>query len=249
VRHRVVGAGLLLQLLFCAFVAWPGCSAAAPASGPHETLDSSFTTTQPNAPAGFGFHGRYHAAGDPAGDPPYMRKMIFYIPPGLRYDTSVPDRCSASDLELAISGAAACPAGSRLGGGTSTTKFLGQFPSTLTVDFLNNTDEQIILARSPGLATVARGRIHPDGTVEWASPTCFPTVQPVGCPVDDVLQLESSISVAPYTRSSGGVVRSYLTTPPTCPAVGHWETPIRLWWADGSVDTVTTEQPCAPPAP
>ena len=246
-RHRFVGASLLVQLMFCALAAWPACAAASPASGPHETVDSSFTTTQPNAAAGFGFHGRYHAAGDPAGDPPYMRKMIFYIPPGLRYDTSVPKRCSASDLELAISGAAACPAGSRLGGGTTTTKFLG-FPSTLSVDFLNNTDEQIILARSPGLATVARGRIHPDGTVEWASPTCFPSLQPVGCPVDDVLQLESTISVAPYTKSSHGVVRSYLTTPPTCPAAGHWETPIRLWFADGSVDTVTTEQPCAPSA-
>jgi hypothetical protein len=236
-------------LLCCAFAAWPGSSAASPVSGPHETLDSTFTTTQPNAPAGFGFTGRYHAAGDPAGDPPYMRKMVFYIPRGLRYDTTVPERCSASDLELATFGAAACPAGSRLGGGTSSTKFLGTFPSTLSVDVFNNTDEQIILGHSPGLSTVARGRIHPDGSVEWASPTCFPTVQPAGCPVDDALQLESSVSVAPYTRSSGGVVRSYLTTPPTCPAVGHWETPIRLWWADGSVDTVTTEQPCTPPPP
>jgi hypothetical protein len=175
--------------------------------------------------------------------------MVFYLPPGLRYDTSVPKRCSATDLELATSGAAACPPGSRLGGGTTTSKFLGGFPSTVAVDFLNNTDQQIILARSPGLSTVARGQIHPDGSVEWASPTCFPSIQPAGCPVDDVLQLESSLSVPPYTRTSHGVVRSYLTTPPTCPAAGHWETPIRLWWADGSVDTVTTEQPCTPTSP
>jgi hypothetical protein len=246
VRRRAVGRGLLIQLMLCAFAAWPGHAAAAPASGPHETVDSSFTSTQPNAAAGFGFTGRYHAAGDPAGDPPYMRRMIFYTPPGLRYDTTVPDRCSASDLELATSGASACPAGSRLGGGTTTTKFLGRFPSTVTVDFLNNTDEQIILARSPLVSTVARGHIHPDGTVEWASPTCFPSLQPPGCPVDDALQLESSLTVAPYTRSSSGVVRSYLTTPPTCPATGHWSTPIRLWFADGSLDTVTTQQPCTP---
>jgi hypothetical protein len=245
VRHRAVGASLLVQVLFLAFAAWPGCSAASPTSGPHETLDNRYTTTEPNAVAGFDFTGRYHAAGDPAGDPPYMRRMVFYLPPGLRYDTSVPDRCSASDLELATFGAAACPAGSRLGGGTSTTSFLGA-PSTSSVDFLNNTNEQIILARSPGLSTVARGRISPEGSVEWASPTCFPSVQPAGCPVDDVLQLESSISVAPYTRLSHGVVQSYLTTPPTCPPAGHWETPVRLWFADGSLDTVATEQPCVP---
>jgi hypothetical protein len=245
VRHRAAGV-VLLVLAVTAFAAWPGYSAASPASGPHETLDSGFSTTQPNAPAGFSFNGRYHATGDPAGNPPYLRRMTFYIPAGLRYDTSVPDRCSASDVELATFGAAVCPAGSRLGGGSTSTSFLGRFQSTVNVDFLNNADEQIILARSPGLSTVSRGRISPDGTVAWASPTCFPSIQPAGCPVDDVLQLESSISVAPYTRSSGGVVRSYLTTPPACPAAGHWETPVRLWFADGSVDAVTTQQPCTP---
>jgi hypothetical protein len=245
VRQRGVRAGLLIQLLLAAAVAWPASAAAAPVSGPHETLDNRYTTTEPNAVAGFDFTGSYHAAGDPAGNPPYMRRMVFYLPPGLRYDTSVPKRCSASDLELATFGTAACPPGSRLGGGTSTTSFLGS-TSTTSVDFFNNTDEQIILARSPGLSTVSRGRISPDGSVDWASPTCFPSVQPAGCPVDDVLQLESSISVAPYTKTSHGVVRSYLTTPPTCPATGHWETPIRLWFADGSVDNVTIEQPCTP---
>jgi hypothetical protein len=236
-----------MQLLAATAAAWPACAAAAPASGPHETLDSQFTTTQPGAPAGFNFTGTYHAAGDPAGDPPYMRRMISYSPRGLRFDTSVPARCSASDIELAISGAAACPAGSRLDAGTTTTKFLGTFQSAVDVEFFNNTNEQILVVRSPVVSTVARGRIRPDGSTEFASPTCFPSIQPPGCPVDSVLQLQSTISVPPYTRSSHGVVRSYLTTPPTCPAAGRWQTPIRLWWADGSVDTVVTEQPCTRP--
>jgi hypothetical protein len=220
----------------------PACTVAAPVSGPHETLDNQFSTTRPDAPSGFSFAGHYHAADDPAGYPPYMRSMVFFPPAGLRYDTSVPDRCDATDVELVVLGASACSAGSRLGGGTSTAAFLGGAPSTVAVDFLNNTDEQIILARSPGLATVSRGRIRPDGSVAWASPTCFPSLQPVGCPVDDVLQLESSIAVPQYTRPAG----TYLTTPPKCPATHHWETPVRLSWADGSVDTVTTRQPCRP---
>ena len=242
-RHPAVGAGLLVQLMFLVLAIWPGCATASPASGPHETLDNRYTTTEPNAVAGFDFTGSYHAAGDPAGNPPYMRRMVFYLPPGLRYDTSVPKRCSASDLELATFGTAACPPGSRLGGGTSTTSFMG---STSTTE--RRLSQQHRRADHPGavpgLSTVSRGRISPDGSVDWASPTCFPSVQPAGCPVDDVLQLESSISVAPYTKTSHGVVRSYLTTPPTCPAAGHWETPIRLWFADGSIDNVTTEQPC-----
>jgi hypothetical protein len=164
----------------------------------------------------------------------------------MRFDTSVPERCTASDIELATRGAAACPEGSRLGGGTSDVAFMASFPpSTTELDVFNNTNEQIILARSPGLATVARGKIHPDGSVEFASPTCYPSVPTAECPADNALQLSSSVSVAPYTRKIDGVKRSWLTTPPECPTTGHWETSIRFWWKDGSVDTVVTRQPCA----
>jgi hypothetical protein len=242
-----VRAGLVIQLVLGSMVGMPGSVAASPVSGPHETIDNRLSTSQPDAPSGFTFDGSYHAVGDPRGNPPYMRRMLFYNPAGQRYDTSVPERCSASDVQLETFGAAACPAGSRLGGGTTTTSFLGRFPGTVTVDLLNNTDEQIILARSPGVSTVARGRISPDGSVEYASPTCFPYLRPPGCPIDSVLQLKSSITMPPYTRLSNGVVRSYLTTPATCPVAGYWQGPVRLWWADGSVDTVVTEQACTRP--
>ena len=244
-RRRGVRAGVVILLALASLGAVPGSAGATPVSGPHETIDNRLTTTQPNAASGFSFDGTYHAAGDPSGDPPYMRRMVFYNPAGLRYDTSVPARCSASDVELETLGAAACPAGSRLGGGTTTTKFLGGFPSTATLDFFNNTHEQIILVRSPVLSTVSRGHIARDGSVEFASPTCFPYIQPPGCAVDTVLQLQSSITVPAYTRVSKGVLRSYLTTPASCPAAGNWENPIRLWWSDGSVDTVVTQNPCA----
>jgi hypothetical protein len=236
------------SVLVAAIAVLAAPAAAAPVSGPHEVVDNQLTTTQPDASAGFHYTGRYHAAGDPSGDPPYMRRMISYSPPGMRFDTSVPDRCTASDLELALRGVAACPPGSRIGGGTVDGKFMGS-ANTLDVDFLNNTDEQIIVARSPLFASVSRGTIHPDGSVEFASPTCFPALQPPGCPVDNALQLGSDITVAPLTRTVDGESRSYLTTPPSCPEAGHWETPIRFWWADGSVDTVVTRQPCTPGSP
>ena len=245
-RKRAVRSGLLLLGMVSAALA-PATAGATPVSGPHETLDNRLSTTRPNTANGFSFTGTYHAAGDRSADPPYMRRMTFYDPPGLRLDTSVPERCSAGDLELAMFGAAACPAGSRLGGGTGTSRFAGRFRSTLKLDVFNNTNEEIILAESPGFATIARGRIRRDGAIEWASPTCFPAIQPPGCPVGDVLQLQSSITVPPYTKSSHGVVRSYSTTPPTCPRSRHWTTPVRLWWADGSVDTVVTRQPCKRP--
>lgn len=169
--------------------------------------------------------------------------MTFYFPKGMRRDTSVPARCRATDVELHVRGAAACPEASRLGGGEVYSKFLG-FPSTLEVDVFNNTNEVIMLARSPVVASVTRGKVGRDGSVEFRGPTCFPTIQPVGCPADTVLQMGSRVRLDPYTRRSAGVVRSYLTTPPSCPRSGRWRTRVRFWWADRSEETVVSEQPC-----
>lgn len=235
--------GLVLVAAVATVTGWSAPAGAAPVSGPRETIDNQLTTTSPNTATGFHYTGHYHGAGDPNADPPYMRKMVSYEPSGMRFDTSVPDRCGASDLELALLGAGACPSGSRLGGGTADGKFMGS-ASKLDLDFLNNTGEEIIVVRSPFFASVSRGKINPDGSVEFASPTCFPALQPPGCPIDDALQLGSDITVAPYTRSVGGVMRSYLTTPPSCPSTRHWDLPVRFWWADGSIDTVVIQEPC-----
>src|SRR5690349_9109297 len=96
-------AGLVLSLT-CALTAAPAL--AEPASGPRETVDQAYTTTAPGAPTGLGYSGTYHAAGDPQGNPPYMRKMVFYPPAGFRYDTGVPDQCTATDLQLEAQGPA-----------------------------------------------------------------------------------------------------------------------------------------------
>jgi hypothetical protein len=148
--------GVLIQVMLVLAIVAPAPAAATPVSGPRETVDSRLTTKQPNAAAGFHYTGRYHAAGDPNGDPPYMRKMISYNPSGRRYDTSVPARCTATDVELALRGVDACPPGSRLGGGKVEGKFMGFAPNTLDVDVVNNTGEQIFIVRSPAFATVAR---------------------------------------------------------------------------------------------
>lgn len=235
---------LLMPLVITVLAAANAYAQAAPVSGPHGTVENRWTTKRTNAPTGFGFTGRYHAVGDPAGDPPYMRRMTFYLPRGMRYDTTVPERCTASDIELKLAGASACPDGSRLGNGTVETKFMG-FPSTLEVDVINNTDQMIMLARSPVLSTVTRGRISRDGgTVDFRGPTCFPSVEPPGCPIDTALQLGSSITVPPYIRRSGRSIRSYATTPSKCPKSRRWRTRVRFWWADGSRETIATRERC-----
>jgi hypothetical protein len=220
---------------------WPAGAGAEPVSFAHGTIDHQFTTPRPDAPTGFSFTGFYHAANDPNGDPPYMRRMVFYPPAGMRYDTSVPERCSAGDIQLQVQGPSACPEGSRLGGGSARGKFMGS-ESTLQIDVFNNAGERILLVRSPVVATVSRGRFGPDGSIEFATPTCYPAL--VTCPGDNALQIGSSVSAQPYTR--GG--RSYTTTPPKCPKAGYWQSPVRFWWADGSEETAVTRQPCTRPA-
>lgn len=235
------------MLVAAGLAAWPAAVLGAPVSGRHATVDQRWTTTKPHTPTGSSFTGTYRADGNPDRDPPYMRGMTFYLPKGMRYDTSVPARCDASDLELQLQGSAACPDGSQLGSGSVETKFMG-FPSTLQVDVFNNTNEMIMLAQSPLLTTVNRGTIATDGSIAFRSPTCFPSLQPVGCPVDTALQLGSSVKMPAYVSSSGGVQRAYATTP-NCPKTREWRTRVRFWWADGSEEILTSAHPCTRPEP
>jgi hypothetical protein len=224
-------------------------AAAQPGSGPRETVDQTYTTTKPNTPTGAGFTGVYHAANDPKGNPPYMRKMVFYPPAGSRFDSSVPDRCTATDIELETQGAAACPPGSKIGAGHTRGIIFEPVANAFAfttydnpVDILNNANEQIMVISSGGFGyTVVRGRARPDNSVEFAAPTCFP-VPPSGVPCarDHVLQLGSATTMPRYTKNH----RAYWTTPRTCPKRGYWRTKIKFWWADGSIDTVATDQPC-----
>jgi len=199
--------------------------------------------------------GSYHAAGDPSADPPYMRRMLFSTP-GMRLDTSVPDKCTATDAELSVNGPDACPPGSKIASGTTDAKFFMPLThafvfdqSTHEMQIFNNTNEQILLVKAVGWAVV-RGTIHPDNTIDFSSPTCFPS-PPAGQPCldDDLLQLGSTSTMPEYTRTIDGQLRAYATTPPTCPSSGHWETTVTFWWADGATDDVVTMQPCVAPAP
>lgn len=244
----MTGVVRAVVLALFASALWAGAAVAEPVSGPRETVDETFTTDQPAAPTGLGFTGRYHAAGDENGNPPYMRRMTFTFPPGMRVDTSVPGRCTATDVELEARGPDACPADSRIGEGTAEGLFYAPLTHSFVfdhythhVDVMNNADEQILLVQSEGW-TVVRGHLQPDGSIEFNAPTCFPAPPSGDCADDYILQLASSTSIPEFTRPDG---RSYATTPATCPASGYWEATIAFWWADGTSDSVASQQACA----
>ena len=251
-KHRLVRAALLLQVLGVLSAMCAAAAMAQPGTGPRETVDQPFTTTNPSSPTGVGYTGIYHAAGNVNGNPPFLRRMVFYSPRGMRFDTTVTTRCSASDAQLQVQGPAACPSGSRLGGGTAEGLFFVPFNHSIifdhykhTLDVMNGADEQIVLVKSEGY-TVVRGRIHPGGSIEFNPTTCFPAPPTGRCADDYILQLRSSTSLR-YTKTVGGRLRSYATAPPTCPARGYWQTTMKFWWSDGNVDSVASKEPCRRP--
>jgi hypothetical protein len=237
----------IAALLASALLALTASSAlAAPTSFERGTVDQSYTTTKPAKPTGVGFEGTFHAAGDPQGEPPAMTKLVYHPPAGFRYDTSVPDQCTATDAQLSMQGPDACPPGSVIGTGTAegllydptATFLIHEFKHEITI--VNNANEQIVLMKNEGY-TVIRGKFRADGALEFNPPTCFPWPQSVAaCPAHNAILDYNATMVQPYVTDSG----SYATTPGRCPRDRTWDTTIEMHWNDGAVDNIVTEQPC-----
>lgn len=183
---------VLIVLAAFALVAAP--ASAEPSSGPRQTVDQTYTTTQPGALTGLGYEGTYHAAGDPNSPPPYMRRMSFHPPAGFRLDTSVPENCTATDAELQLRGPEACPPASLIGSGKTDGLFIAPITKafvfheyTHNVYIVNNANEQILLIEAEGF-TVIRAKIGPDSSIVVETPTCFPTPPVTGCVDDYIIQ-------------------------------------------------------------
>ena len=113
------------------------------------------------------------------------------VPRGGSYDTSVPESCEASDAELTLRGAAACPGGSAIGGGLVTVDTGLPGPArivTADVEFFNNaTDpdgEFIYLntVRGNGARTVIRADVTKRRTITDAG--MLPGAPPDGGSID-----------------------------------------------------------------
>src|SRR5437868_5529426 len=107
-RAMVRRAALWALLLSALTALWAESAPAQPGTGPRETVDQRFTTTSPNSPTGIRFTGSFHAANDRKSPPPFLRRIVFDPPGAMRYDTSVPAQCTATDAELQALGPAAC---------------------------------------------------------------------------------------------------------------------------------------------
>jgi hypothetical protein len=208
-----------------------------------QTARLGLTTTEPGAPTGTSLAIEFRNPAEPAGKPHTVASIVVRLAPGSVIDTSVPEQCKASDLDLMLRGAAACPAGSRVGDGAlvSDSGSPGVIPrygeNTLTT--FNNEDELIGLAESsnPPTRFVSRSRISGSTiTIE------FPAL-PGNPPPDPYLAYKTFRSSSmPIVRAG----RAYARTPPSCPAGGRWIGSLTFTYRDGVSQRVLTRPHCRP---
>ena len=225
-----------------------GLSALASAAQPgdRQTINFSFDQTRPGSPTAVRLDIDYVNPDDPNAKPPAVQTVIEHLAPGSRIDTSVPERCGASNSELMEEGASACPPRSRVGEGTVTldTGFPGptRLIETEVIEF-NNKDEIILLFESSGVRIVSRAAIENGRTIVTQAPPI-----PGGPPDGFTAIKQVRLSLERITTGNGTDLRSYITTPPSCPPGRSWANEIKFTYRDGQLQTATTRNPCRPEA-
>lgn len=226
--------------------AWPAGAPAIPDSSPRAVIDITSTTTKPGAPAGATYRAQLRHPTDPNAEPPALRRLIVGVPAGAVVDTSIPQRCTASDQELRMRGDGICPAGSLVGTGFAEILVFGLGLQRFTASAFNNYGQQVETVKQGNqVQAVVRGFFTEEG-LDAEIPTCATGGQPPGgCPFDQARLVRSELVIPEYTVGS----RTYFRSPPTCPPSGRWRARVVLTFADGVTERVYPEQPCDRPAP
>jgi hypothetical protein len=216
--------------------------AAADAAVPRQVGSLTYTSTVPGASTGLVLNFVFQNPENPSQKPHAVAKMVVHSPAGSHIDTSVPPQCHASDAQLMLQGAAACPPDSKIGTAVaiSDTGGSGPFPRYTQTDItdFNNQDEILAVGQNediPALRPVDHTKIQGNTTT-----TNFPPI-PGAPPPDPFTPFKSlHFEFSPYTR--GG--RAYNRTPPSCPSVGYWTMTLEFTYRDGVTQSVESHSPC-----
>ena len=185
---------------------------------------------------------------DPDAKPPVVKEVVTILPKGSRYDPSVPGSCTASDEELMLQGAAACPEDSRVGGGVITVDSGMPGPArivTADTEFFNNAEDPegefiyLNTVRDTGARTVVRADVTTRRTITTAP--MLPGTPPDGGAIDTV-----DVEVLKIARTIDGERRAYITTPPRCPRNRTWFARVQFSYDDDYSQTVATPNSCKP---
>jgi hypothetical protein len=242
-------------LLVAAFLAVPAAASAAPST------QLTFSSTAPGTSTAFHAQIAYDST-DPAGQRRALRRHELVFPPGTAYDSAAAGNCQASAEEIESSGLGACPADSRVGGGTlraAATKppasSAGSFPTDLT--FFNSShpkdapaaEHALIVAVSVGGQVRTAFVVPVEGNVatEITPMVCSTPGEEPPCPNGEFTASSVDYTIEERTRTVGGRTHRLMTTPPTCPGPGPgaWTFESRREYRDGARATVTYKMGCA----
>ena len=204
---------------------------------PRQDLTMRFTTAAPGKSTGTRVSILFRDPSDRNGKPIPVRREVFTFPRGTRFDPSVVPACDASSEELMVLGESACPAESRIGGGTATGVSGTPFdPIPLDIAGFENGGGLSLLTtvRPLGFRFVARAvRDGRTLTVEYP--------RAPGGPPDGQTALRE-VHNQFHARSVGR--RAYVRTPAICPRSRRWKFVGRFTYSDGVTETAVSMQRC-----
>ena len=197
------------------------------------TFQMTYLPSRPAASGGIETFMTWSDPGEVGGKPKRITRIQFHFNRGTKIDTRALRQCKASDTDVRILGARACPKASRLGFATSKVT-TGVFPADQTqVTFFNAPRQIIVLVRVEG-RTLAVYRDDIKGRVVTVNLDL-----PSGLSL-----LELRATIKPHVRGRGKKRRVYFRTPPVCPPSGEWTTTVIFTYVDGSSQTLTDGSPC-----
>ena len=213
---------------------------------PYQSSEYTLDQKRPGKPTAERFKFDYVNPDDPDAKPPAVKKVVTILPKGARYDASVPGSCTASDEQLTLQGAAACPEDSRIGGGVITVDTGVPGPGrivTADTEFFNNAEDPdgefiyLNTVRGSSARTVIRADVTRRTTVTEAG--MLPGTPPDGGAIDTV-----DVVVTRVVRRVDGKRRAYITTPPRCRRSKRWIAKVRFTYDGDYSQTVATANPC-----
>jgi hypothetical protein len=213
-------------------------------STPAADFALTLSSQRPSTATGLTLHIVFKNPSDPNAMPLPQRRVVIQGPAGTRIDGIAVTACHASDAELMLEGASACPSASHVGDGTLTLRTNGGpllDPFVDDVTLFNGGDQLLELFTKQGTP------IHTAvGHRSFAGPNTLAEdtpAQPGGPP-----SFESSVRQIDYRidRVTGTTGRAFVTTPPSCPADRTWRSTLTFTTADGHTYTVSAGTPCQP---
>jgi len=235
-----------LALLVAAAAATPSIAAAAPYQARRQSAKVAFGSPAPHAASSLSVAIDYFNPDDRRAKPYAVHVVVIRLQKGTRIDTSVPERCTASDQELTSAGTAACPPGSRVGGGTIDLDdglMAGPFPRIVKnrVDILNNRRELILLTETtntpgPPVRAVAREPITNGDTLTAEAPPL--PGQPPPDSYTAIKRVRTTLKRVVRGR------RAFLTTPPRCWWARTWTNRTDFTYRDGVEQSVVNRIRC-----